>query len=235
MKKRINIKKDPYFEDVDLFKKEVITLDPGITVLIGSNGTGKSTLIRQIQKEIRERNELIISFDNLKEGGQNSLGKNLSKGDMDFVARFVQYSEGECIMLNINRMANSIGKLVGSGKINEEKELWILFDAIDSGLSIDHIVELKTHLFDVILNDERLKDKDIYIIISANSYEIARGERCYDVSKCEYIDIHSYEEYREVILESSKYKLERYEKITKLQEEKNKRESFNFDRKHGGK
>lgn len=49
MSKEFQLKKDYYDERYELYKKETITINPGITVLVGCNGTGKTTLIHQIQ------------------------------------------------------------------------------------------------------------------------------------------------------------------------------------------
>lgn len=228
MNKRISIITDPHSENVDLFKKKAIVIKSGITVLVGCNGSGKTTLLKQIKENIKKRKEFIISFDNLKQGGQRSLEEQMGKGNFGFVAKYVQYSEGENIMLNMSNIITTLGDLVRNKKLNNKKELWLLFDAVDSGLSIDNIVDLKT-VFDIIMTDKRLKDKSIFIILTANSYEVARGERCYDVSNCKYINIKSYEEYRNIILESAKIKQERYEKITELEKIKNKR-SLDFER-----
>ena len=230
MKKRITINKNPYFEPVDLFKKKAITINPGFTVLIGCNGSGKTSLLKQIEDNIREREEIIFSFNNLKEGGHNSLSKQLARGNISFVSQFIQRSEGENIMLNMAYIVTRIGELVNKGKFKTKKELWILLDAVDSGLSIDNIVDIKNQFFGTILNDERIKDVSKYIIVSANSYEVARGERCYDVSKCEYIDVKSYEEYRDLIIKSREIKTKRYDLIFEENEKKNNDRSLDFDR-----
>ena len=54
-----------------------------------------------------------------------------------------------------------------------------MLDAVDSGLSVDNIVDVKEQLFKTIL--EYNYGNEIYIVISANEYEMARGEQCFDV------------------------------------------------------
>ena len=230
MKKRITINKNPYYDPVDLFKKKAITIKPGVTVLVGCNGSGKTSLLKQIEDSIRKGEEIVFSFNNLKEGGQNSLEKQFAKGNFTFVSQFIQRSEGENIMLNISDIAMKIGELVKRGRFETKKELWIILDAVDSGLSIDNIVDVKDQLFDTILNDERIKDVSKYIIISTNTYEVARGERCYDVSKCEYVNNKSYEEYRDIILKTKETKTLRYDLIFEINEKENNDRSLDFDR-----
>ena len=94
---------------------------------------------------------------------------------------------------------------MGKGKIIPER--WILLDAVDSGLSVDNIVDIKEGLFKTIL--EYNYGNEIYMVISANEYEMARGEQCFDVYNGKYITFKNYEEYRSMILESKKWKEER--------------------------
>lgn len=80
-------------------------------------------------------------------------------------------------------------------------------DAVDSGLSVDNIVDVKDLLFKTIL--EYNYGNDIYIVISANEYEMARGEQCFDVYNGKYVTFNDYEEYRNMILERKEWKEER--------------------------
>ena len=58
-------------------------------------------------------------------------------------------------------------------------------------------------------------DKDIYIVIAANEYELARGERCLDVTTLSHLTFPDYEAYRKFILASRKKKDKRYERAAK--------------------
>ena len=98
-------------------------------------------------------------------------------------------------------------------------ERWILLDAIDSGLSVDNVVDVKELLFKTIL--EHNFGKEIYIVVSANEYELARNEKCFDVYNGKYIKINNYEEYRDFILKSKEEKNEREDKA----EEKRKKQT----------
>ena len=89
------------------------------------------------------------------------------------------------------------------------KERWILLDAVDSGLSVDNIVDIKEDLFKTIL--EYNFGNEIYIIVSANEYEMARGEKCFDVYNGKYVEFKDYEEYRDFIVESKEWKHQRSE------------------------
>ena len=52
---------------------------------------------------------------------------------------------------------------------------------------------------------------EIYIVISANEYEMARGEQCFDVYNGKYVTFNDYEEYRNLVLQSKEWKCQRSE------------------------
>ena len=85
-----------------------------------------------------------------------------------------------------------------------------MFDAIDSGYSIDNIVELKRDLLQTILKDCARRNQTVYIIISANSYEMVAGESCLDVWSGDYISFDNYDEYKKYIIKTRTRKDKRY-------------------------
>ena len=89
------------------------------------------------------------------------------------------------------------------------KERWILLDAIDSGYSIDNVVELKD-LINLIFEDSAKVGIDMHILASANAYELASGENCFDVNAGKYLTFESYDDYKKFILKSRKKKDKRY-------------------------
>lgn len=205
MSRKIKIIQD-YYEGAKLYKKRSVEFQPGLTVLVGCNGAGKTTLLKQIKSGLKKENIPFLDFDNLHDGGSNSRSRAAFYGDFTFVAQGMCSSEGENITLNMQRFAGSIGKFLRDN--TDKDEVWILLDAIDSGLSIDAVEDLKEGLFKTIFS--YFSDKEIYIICSANEYELARGEMCFDVVNCKYVPIKSYEKFRSVILKSRKIKDERY-------------------------
>lgn len=202
MEKKIKICKDYYDENIKMYKKGAITLESGLTILIGCNGAGKTTLLKQIKENLKKENIPYLYFDNLHDGGSNARSKAVFYEDFEFVVQSMCSSEGENITLNLIQFSKKIGNFLKDNKNNNE--LWILLDSIDSGLSVDAIVDLKEGLFGAIF--ETNPDKDIYIVVTANEYELARGEKCFDVINCRYISIKSYEKYRNVILKSREQK-----------------------------
>ena len=193
-----------------LYHRTAVTLQPGVTVLVGCNGSGKTTFLLQLKDRLRKDKIPYLCYDNLEDGGSNARSQAAFYEDYAFVATSMQSSEGENIDMNLGRFAGKIGNFIYNKVTPEDKEVFILFDAIDSGLSIDHIVSLKEDLFDFVIKDTKAKGIDLYFVVSANSYEMARGMNCFDIYNANYKMFTDYEEYREFILESRKRKDKRY-------------------------
>ena len=205
---KFEIIRDYYNEKEYIYNKKNIELEEGLTVLVGCNGSGKSTLLRQIKDLCKKQDIPYYYFDNLTEGGSNAREKAGFYGDTMFLAQSLCSSEGENINLNMTNCANKIGKFVRNNK--SAKKIFILLDAIDSGLSIDYIIELKKDLFNTILSDASKKGIETYIIISANEYEMARNEKCFLIPNMTYKTFKNYDEYRDFIIESRNKKNKRY-------------------------
>ena len=199
----LRVGKKALFEDVNIKFTE-----GNCYGLIGANGAGKSTLLKQLYGIVQKENIPCVMFDNLKDGGSNARSKAGFYGDITFLATSMCSSEGENIALNMGNFAKMIGSM--SRNNPNDNEYWIFADAVDSGFSIDNVVELKDELFKLILDIH--KDKEVYIVITANAYEMARGEQCFDVINGKYVSIKSYEKYRSVILKSRDKKDARYKK-----------------------
>lgn len=210
MSRVIPIERAPYDKKEKIFTKKEFLFEPGLTVLVGCNGSGKTTLIKTIKSELDKKSVPYFDYDNLHEGGSHSTSKAMYFQNYEFAATLMSSSEGEGIVMNMGNCAQKIGAFVR--KNPDIKELWIMFDAVDSGLSIDNIIDLKEFLFKTVLGTN--PDKDIYIIVSANEYEMCRQERCFDVRRGKYLRFDDYESYRKFILQSKKEKDKRYKDDT---------------------
>jgi len=228
MSREIKLFLDPYDLGFDMYKKKTVSINPGVTVLVGCNGIGKTTFLKDIETKLKKEGIPLAYFDNLLEGGSNSRSERAFYGDFEFLATSLQSSEGENIVLNLINLSKKLGEFIRTGhyktrenalanifkqvddtkgeteESNRSKERWILFDAVDSGLSVDNIVDLKEGLFRTILENE--KEKDVYIIVSANEYEMANNESCFDVYHGEYATFKDYDAYRDFILKSREWK-----------------------------
>ena len=216
MSRTFSVHKDPYCTNEIIYTKDAFKLHPGVTVLVGCNGIGKSTLLRRIEEALEEEGSPVMRYDNLCQGGETAKSKAVLRDNMEVAASLMLSSEGEQIAINLGETAAEIGRFVRKNK--GAPEIWLLFDAIDSGLSIDNIEDVKKYLFDTILNDN--PSSDVYIIVSANEYEMCRGENCFDTRNGEYITFSDYEQYREFILRSREEKDNRHKKTRNQKQNK---------------
>ena len=199
----IPIIREPYDKGTKIFGKSEITVEPGVTVLVGCNGAGKTTMLRQIEKYLESVGAKYMKFDNHVDGDRNAMERYMYHGVVDMFATMTFSSEGERIMTVLGEQATYVGRLA---RTNRGKDIFILMDAVDSGFSIDNVDELKEYLFKTVIEDHTASGGNVYIIVTANSYEMARGEDCIDVIRCAHVRFKGYESYRRCILTSKKKK-----------------------------
>ncbi len=225
MSKKFKLWNDPYDRGFNLYKKRTVEINPGVTVLVGCNGIGKSTLLHNIEAILKKENIPVMHFNNLCDGGSNARSEKAFLNDFSSLSKRMTSSEGENIVLNLYDIAQKIDLFLNTGNFkkyynpfeeifkketeniseaNMSNERWILFDAVDSGLSVDNIIDLKEGLFKPIIESD--KSNEIFIVISANEYEMANGEQCFDVYNGKYITFKNYEDYRSMIIQSRKWK-----------------------------
>lgn len=244
--------RNPYDTGVNLTKSPEIELNPGLTVLVGCNGAGKTTLLHNISDECKKQNIPFHFYNNLTDGGNSLLGEFLSNGDensLSFGASIFTASEGEGIKLNLSAQASKYKEFYRTGyfknksyqfhnlfrktplpEICEDNRRVLLFDATDSGLSIDSVCEIK-EFFSLILQESKDFGVELYIFISANEYELCRNERCLDVTSGKECSFKDYEEYRKYILNNRKMKDRRIEKEVAYKQKQKEKAHAQFQRK----
>ena len=211
------VARDFYDTGEILFTKKNITIEPGLTVLVGCNGSGKTTFLHIIEGALKKKKIPVISFDNLSSGGSRSISAAMFYGDINRVACGMTSSEGENISLNIGTIAGQVGALVRKTQLanTENKEIWLLLDAVDSGLSIDNIRELKEDFLQLAIHDCEKSGIELYIVAAANEYELAAGERCLDVSANRTMSFKNYDEYAEYVMQTRENKNQRIKNAKK--------------------
>lgn len=198
----------PYEPYVKIFKKGMFEFNPGLTVLVGCNGSGKSTLLKELKKKLDQYGEPVIFFRYDRERLERDSRLMCGDANVNEFFSWVSCSEGEQIMVRLESLAFEIGKFV---KNHPGKDIFILIDGVDSGFSIDNIIELKDTLFNVVIRDSEQSKNDIYIICSANSYELAAGEDCIVVYDGRHRVFKSYGAYKNCIMKTRETKAKRYE------------------------
>lgn len=235
MERFIPIPKDYYDEGFDICTEDGITFQEGVSILVGCNGYGKTTTLNCIKHELNKLYIPYILHDNHTDNNkQNTMEAAMQNARYDILSTAAFSSEGENISLSLSTTIEDLSMFLRYGeterskrsdafaaifdedainerikKKKESKERWLLFDAIDSGYSIDNIVEFKG-LLDLLLEDSQKFGLNTFIIITANSYEMTVGLPCIDIHAGKYIDFESYDHYKKFILETAQIKKERY-------------------------
>lgn len=186
----------PYLDE-RLYLKTEHAFNEGITILVGKNGAGKSTILLFLKEKCHKEKLPIFFYDNYKDGGSSALEKYGFHNDVSALATAWQSSEGQQIYMNFGYMMRSLGNFVRENK--GTKKVVIAFDAIDSGLDLANIADIKNFL-DSVAKDIQKGGTEVYILITANSYGFVKNSRCYDVAKNKEITFNSYEEYEKFIV-----------------------------------
>lgn len=225
MSRIIKTWRDPYDAGFSTCRKKQIEIQQGLTVLVGCNGSGKTTLLHNIKSELKKEDIPVFYYDNEKDGGNNSISESIFYGNLSFTATALCSSEGENISLNLSKIASKLRKFVETGdngdrfnalaktlalkddneENNVSNERWILLDAMDSGYSIDNVIEMKD-FFDLVIKDAKEFGIELYIVISSNEYELVHESKCFDVMEGKYIQFASYENYKKFILRTREKK-----------------------------
>lgn len=198
----IQIPIKPYLEDKLYLKKEH-SFNEGITILVGRNGAGKSTLLHFLKDKCHTEKIPLFYYDNYSEGGAAAKSKYLLYEDMTALGTAFSSSEGQQIYMNFSYKMGSLRQFIQ--KYKDKKQIALAFDAIDSGLDLVNIADIKEFLENTVIPDVQKNGAEIYILISANSYGLVKNSRCYDVVKNKEITFNSYEEYERFILKQKKH------------------------------
>ena len=195
----------PFDDDMRLYLRKDVEFHPGLTTLIGCNGSGKTTLMLLIKDKLRQdKDVLVLSYDDRFEGGSNLMGALAFRDDMSGVASMFMSSEGERIIRGVGYFARGIRKRIQKAN---PKEIWILLDAVGSGLSIDGIQDVKDFANAVIMDNRGVL---VYFVVSTNEYEFTIGADNIDVTTFRHLKFKDYDEYRDYILKTAKKKEKRY-------------------------
>ena len=207
----IPIDKCPYGEE-KLYTKATIQLHTGLTVVVGCNGSGKSTLLKAIKHYCESESILYLHHDNERNGGSNAFSERMFNQDFVTAGTLMASSEGEKIMINFGTFAQKLGQFIRLH--SESDKLFILLDGLDSGMSIDGVREIKEFINDVLIPDVPTSMK-LYVVITANSFELAYNERCLEAATGNYQTFSSYPAYSNFIMRSRSRKDKRYSKHEK--------------------
>lgn len=218
--------KNYYNENQTLYKSNKLVLQANnVYCLVGCNGLGKSTILHQmiydhdnsldntafdidsiinpfsfmrdVEKDKEKYNEFYILLNSKTKPTINNVEDT---SIYNILSNFI--STGENTIHNLSPSLKSIFNIV---KTLENKEVYILLDDLDVGVSVDVLIELSQ-----VINRLELLLKDLninyYIVITANSYELAKRFKCIDIITMEEVSFKDYEDYVKYIYDTRKYK-----------------------------
>ena len=194
-------------------KSVLYTFNPGVTMLIGPNGSGKTTALSQIRSLFSTQDDLIKKWDQIDKNDNirnlyssylydNVYEEKYAKerwtysDQMERIAQTFENSEGQDMWDFLYYKIEEIGRAVTKAIKDNKKGIFILLDGLDSGLSLDIIYKIRKDVLEFIIKTERKRsDLEVYIICSANSYEFCNNYDCIDVTNQEHITFTNYEDY----------------------------------------
>lgn len=142
-----------------------ICLSP-FTILVGPNGTGKTLSLLKMEYECKQNNIKCVKYSNKHEDIVQKAG--LDWDPYKLLCAF--HSEGERINDSFNNWCETV---LAKELVNNEDNIYILLDELDSGLSVDRIESLVMSLYYVIEHEHKVHPKRmINFVITCNSYEM---------------------------------------------------------------
>lgn len=231
---RFNIHARNYYdEDQILYESESreghVDIEFGhIYALVGCNGLGKSTLIRQICQDsdtslcnfahnlLDDHNGRStfarFSSDPGKEGGEPGtfyLPIDRRSGARGFGDDSLIAEVSSSFMSTGEALAHDLGPCLAI--VRKElprlrgKEIYVLLDDLDVGASLDAIAD-ERRVIDQIARDLEANGTRFAICVAANNYELAKGLECISCADLSPVSFGSYDEYREFILSTRRWK-----------------------------
>lgn len=203
----ITVDTHPFDDDLKLYQKKEFTLYPGINSLVGCNGSGKSTLIDcYLVEKLKKEHIGYYQHNDRHDGQQNYMSKLGFHEAYEELAQMFMASEGERI---VQALAPVFSQLRPLFREHKGGSVFIIFDAIDSGMSVDEIIEIRGLFLDLVIPDAKSTfDVDVYMVIAANNYEWCNDSRIHniDITTAKEITFSSYEDYVKHIKNSRKKK-----------------------------
>lgn len=203
-----SLKQDPLGRDTSkVFKTKQVTFDfeKGINVLVGCNGSGKTTVLKCLENYCKNKNIPIYSYTQLE--SKAKLTQNLYFEDqLQYMIeeRGPELSEGEIIYHRLSLLATDLGRF--STKNRRSKSIVFTFDGLDSGWSIDQIDDFYDFVENTMIPHQP-KEQNVYVLFAANMYEFASlCDRNIDVQTGKVVEFSDYKAYKKFILKSRKQK-----------------------------
>ena len=171
--------------------KFTVKFDRGLTTIIGKNGSGKTSMINELNAYLRKASIPVYHYDQLREGATIA-ERGIYSGNITTSATYLQSSEGEKVIVSYGNTLTPIKLFLYEHR--DKEQVFLLCDGLDSGVSINIIKELR-EIFQLLQNDF----PNVVIVNTANNYEFAKECRCIVAASGEEITFSTYEDYERFI------------------------------------
>ncbi len=151
-------------------RRFTVTFTPGITTLVGKNGSGKSSMTNEIREYLKKK-KIPVYYYEQREMGRASASSFLLGGSVEETGSYCCSSEGERIIVSMSYKLQRIKQFLNTHK--DDEMVFVLFDGLDSGLSINLIRDIQ-EIFGLMLKDF----PNLFIINTTNNYEFTKDSRC---------------------------------------------------------
>lgn len=213
-------------EGSPLYTKDTFAFATGITALVGTNGSGKTSLLNQIRYASRKtRGSLFVDASLMRarshlQGGIGFFNLQSVEGQMSLLS--LSSSEGETLSISLAVPLRKARYELERAK-TRPREMWIAIDSLDSGLSIARQRKMRDALEDVY---DELKESvdELFIVMATNDFESARMRDCIDVRHATHVEFSEYAAYEKFILRSERTvdaRRKREEKVAARKRQKN--------------
>ena len=176
-----------------------------ITILVGKNGYGKTSFLYGIEEAFKKDNTVtIVSWSDSKYGrdaGRSILGFH---EDYEGLASMAFVSEGQTMMSSFARFFMQRAGGASRRRKPGQDTMFLLVDQLDSGLDSHQIRYIKEVIRNIVIPDMTGQGITVFIIMSANSYELVMGEDCLDPMTRKHLKFKTIQEYMDYI--DSQYK-----------------------------
>lgn len=213
------IPREPYNRGQRVFLKSTLTLYPGITVLVGCNGIGKTTLLKYIQGYVaKEDPKAFLIAPNTKSEKEILIANFYSSGEMqssnawDLIRKLQFYIRAKGHEdTAVPHPPYAIQSMLDC--IRRSDKVIVFGDNLDGCLSIDEIRAFQRSLRECLNKFKKAHPTiPIYVILTGNSFEMVYDNLCIDAKTMKVMKFLKYEEYAGYVMHSRNLK-NRREKV----------------------